>query len=123
MPTRFYALESNVLRNTSDARDRFNLYGDYYRSDKGFVADPFELMKIDGDMQTRGERMAGLFHVHIDFPCAPSRLDLDMFLETVPDGKNIWYSILSFLNPMKPEFKIFDISDGLIQELPIEYEG
>lgn len=119
MPVAFYPFQSNKERISPKSREFFGRFGPYYHDHKGFVADPMELIKLDSVMQAKRETMVGLFHVHIDFPAAPSRLDIQTFMMSVPNYSDIWYAILSFLSPDDPEFRVFWIRDGLAEEIRV----
>lgn len=118
-PSDFYPFKSNQCRLHSESKEMFSHYGSYYKDHKGFVTDPLELIKVDNILQQKKERMVGLFHVHIDFPAAPSRLDVETFTNSMPNSENIWYAILSFLNPQDPEFRVFWIREKLVQEIKV----
>ncbi len=118
-PTSFRFFESNSSRLERESKRLFSQYGPYYQDHKGFVADPLELIALDRQLVAAGERMAGLFHVHIDFPAVPSRLDVDTFMRTTPTHASIWYAILSFLDPEQPDLRAFWIREGLVSEVRV----
>ena len=118
-PVAFYPFCSNRERVTAKKQKLFSSFGPYYRDHKGFVSDPHEMIKLDSMLQEKQQKMVGLFHVHIDFPAAPSRLDIQTFTTTIPNPDDIWYAILSFLNPEAPEFRVFWIRDELVEEFRI----
>ncbi len=118
-PTSFHFFESNAARLEVESKRLFSQYGPYYQDHKGFVADPAELIALDQRLRSTRERMVGLFHVHVDFPAVPSRLDVNAFMRTMPSHANIWYAILSFLDPENPDLRAFWIREGLVNEVRI----
>jgi len=117
----FHKLESNHKRFEVGQKEKFKSYGDYYDSSKGFVTDPLELHKVNQQLDRQNSNMVGLFHVHIDFPAAPSRLDIETFEMSFGESSSeVWYSILSLLNKNVPEFRVFWIKNGLCQEIQVQ---
>lgn len=121
-PNNLYFFKENLRLKNKEIDEYFESFGTYYKKHKGFVADPSEIYTIEKEIEKNNESICGVFHVHIDFPACPTRLDIEMFYQTVIDVDNTWYLIISFLNPETPDVRAFWIRDELINEIKICYK-
>lgn len=119
VPAKVYFFEDNLRLKGDGFKEFFESFGPYYKKHKGFVTNPMELVAIEKEIEKNKETICGIFHVHIDFPACPTRLDIETFTQTVLDIENIWYLIVSFLTPEEPDVRAFWIRNKLIQEIKI----
>lgn len=120
-PCGYYSFETNDRMNDTEIKEEYESFGPYYKKHKGFVVSAKEMLKLEDLMTDNGEDICGAFHVHIDFPACPTRLDVEMFHKSVADIENVWCLIVSFLDPYNLDFKAFTFENKLIRELEIVY--
>jgi len=118
-PTKVYFFEDNLRSKDDVFEEYFEKFGPYYKKHKGFVTNPTELVTIENEISRNKETICGIFHVHIDFPACPTKLDIETFSQTVLDTENIWYLIISFLIPEELDVRAFWINNKLIREIEI----
>lgn len=116
-PTDVLFFEDNI-RNSSQWRDTFESYGDYYivHSDAGFVASPEEAWRLQKEIWARGMVEIGVFHSHHRHPADFSKIDFDMHVQRFDD---LWHLLVSVRNPEQPVVRAFSVSAGGACELPI----
>jgi len=80
-------------------------------SPTAYTLDPEEHFRALRDAESRGRRLAGVFHSHPKGPAAPSPTDVAQALE--PD----WlYVVVSLEDPAVPEVRGFWIRGGSVEE-------
>lgn len=116
-PDKVYFFKDNLRLKDDTYNEFFEKFGPYYKKHRGFVTNPMELLEIEKEIKRNNETICGIFHVHIDFPACPTRLDIETFYHTVLHIEKIWYLIISFLNPEEPDARVYWIKNKLIQEI------
>ena len=123
VPHKIYFFNDNLRLREEVFEDFFESFGPYYKKHKGFVANPIELATIENEINKNKEIICGIFHVHIDFPACPTKLDIETFSQTVLATEDVWYLIISFLMPETPDIRAFWIINRFIYEIEITYEN
>lgn len=118
-PTDYYVFHTNDRMKDHHIISEYESYGSYYKKHKGYTVNAFEMCQIEEKMIEKGEDICGSFHVHIDFPACPTKLDVEMFYKSVIDVDNVWCLILSFLDPKNPDLKIYTFENKLIREIEV----
>jgi len=120
IPSNFYIFKSNERLNNPDIIKIYESFGDYYKGHKGFVTSPREMIEIEKCMSDKGEKICGVFHVHIDLPACPTKLDIEMFFDSVLCPDKIWTLIVSFFDKNNVDYRFFSLENRLIRELKQE---
>jgi proteasome lid subunit RPN8/RPN11 len=79
---------------------------------------PQDLLRITGEIERRGEELAGIYHSHTRSEAYPSQTDVNLAANW-PDPL---YLICSLADPERPVVRAFTIRDGAIEEADLEIE-
>jgi len=84
-------------------------------SPHAYTLDPEQHFRALRDAESRGWRLAGVFHSHPEGPSVPSSADVAGALE--PE----WlYVVVSLEDPARPGIRGFWIRDGVVSEEPLQ---
>jgi proteasome lid subunit RPN8/RPN11 len=121
-PDGLYMFKKNEKVVNDNVLTMYESFGPYYKKHKGFMVNPLEMLRIEKSMKNNREWICGIFHVHIDFPACPTKLDIDMFYNSVSCPDKVWYLIISYLDPDNVDIRAFYFENKLIREIEIVYE-
>jgi len=80
-----------------------------------YFIDPQEQFRIFKELEKENMEMLAIYHSHTHTPAYPSKTDCE--LAAYPD---VFYLIISLLNPEEPVIKSYTILDGKIKEEEVE---
>ena len=81
-----------------------------------YNVDPRDLLRITGEIEDRGEELAGIYHSHTRSEAYPSQTDVNLATNW-PDPL---YLICSLADPHRPVVRAFTIRDGRVEESALE---
>jgi proteasome lid subunit RPN8/RPN11 len=77
---------------------------------------PQDLLRITGDIESRGEDLAAIYHSHTRSPAEPSQTDINLAANW-PDPV---YLICSVADPEAPELRGWYLREGTVTEAELE---
>jgi [CysO sulfur-carrier protein]-S-L-cysteine hydrolase len=87
-----------------------------FESPLRYNVDPRDLLRITGEIEDRGEALAGIYHSHTRSEAYPSQTDVNL-ATSWPDPL---YLICSLADPNRPVVRAFTIRDGRVEESALE---
>jgi [CysO sulfur-carrier protein]-S-L-cysteine hydrolase len=77
---------------------------------------PQDLLRITGEIESRGEELAAIYHSHTRSPAEPSQTDINLAANW-PDPV---YLICSVTEPESPALRGWHLRDGKVEEVDLE---
>ena len=85
-----------------------------------FSMDPLELVKVDSEAGDNGWDLLAIYHSHTGSEAYPSDTDVRIAGETAALWPDVRYVLVSLMDMDNPVVRIFQISDGVVTEEPLE---
>ena len=80
---------------------------------------PQDLLRITGEIESRGEELAGIYHSHTKSPPEPSQTDINLAANW-PDPV---YLICSVADRDEPTVRAWHLRDGEVSEVALEIDA
>ena len=85
-----------------------------------FVMDPGELVQVDTEAGENGWELLAIYHSHTGSEAYPSDTDVRIAGGTAGLWPDVRYVLVSLMDMDDPSVRIFDITNGVVTEEPLE---